>query len=86
MPAGGKNATFCVDGGVLGAALVTSSAVVAQVAPNPEADRYVIEIRDAAGTSLLLTSADWTAKERHLAISPVLRLIGLKPRERGRSI
>jgi hypothetical protein len=45
---------------------------------NPSASRYVVEIRDAAGTSLLLTSADWTAKERDLAISTVLRLVGMK--------
>ncbi len=45
---------------------------------NPKADRYVIEIRDAAGSSLLLTSADWTAKERDLAISTALRLVGMK--------
>jgi hypothetical protein len=30
----------------------------------PSSARYVVEIRDTAGTSLLLTSADWTAKER----------------------
>jgi hypothetical protein len=45
---------------------------------NPPAARYVVEIRDAAGTSLLLTSADWTAKKRDLAISAVLRLVGMK--------
>jgi hypothetical protein len=37
-----------------------------QAVPNKRSDRYVVEIRDAAGTSLLLTSADWTAKERDL--------------------
>ena len=45
---------------------------------NPKADRYVVEIRDAAGTSLLLTSADWTAEEGDLAISTVLRLVSMK--------
>jgi hypothetical protein len=45
---------------------------------NPGSARYVVEIRDAAGTSLLLTSADWTAKERDLAILAVLRLVGMK--------
>jgi hypothetical protein len=45
---------------------------------NPLANRYVVEIRDAAGESLLLTRADWTAKERDLAISTVLRLVGMK--------
>jgi hypothetical protein len=44
---------------------------------NP-ASRYVVEIRDSAGESLLLTSADWTTKERDLAISTVLRLVGMK--------
>ena len=44
----------------------------------PPAARYVVEIRDAAGTSLLLTSADWTAKERDLALLAVLRLVGMK--------
>jgi hypothetical protein len=47
---------------------------------NPTVGRYVVEIRDAAGASLLLTSADWTAKERDLAISAVLRLVGMKAR------
>ena len=45
---------------------------------NPASVGYVVEIRDAAGTSLLLTRADWTAKERDLAISTVLRLVGMK--------
>jgi hypothetical protein len=39
---------------------------------------YVVEIRDAAGASLLLTRADWTDSERDLAISTVLRLVGMK--------
>jgi hypothetical protein len=45
--------------------------------PRNPTNRYVVEIRDAAGTSLLLTTADWTAKERDLAISAVLRLVGM---------
>jgi hypothetical protein len=45
---------------------------------NPGSARYVVEIRDAAGTSLLLTSADWTAKERNVALLAVLRLVGMK--------
>ena len=40
--------------------------------------RYVVEIRDAAGVSLLLTSADWTESERNLAMSAVLKLVGMK--------
>jgi hypothetical protein len=43
------------------------------------AARYVVEIRDAAGASLLLTSVDWTDSERDLAMSRVLKLVGLKP-------
>jgi hypothetical protein len=50
---------------------------------------YVVEIRDAAGVSLLLTRADWTDAERDLAITAVLRLVGMKaatpakPRKQG---
>jgi hypothetical protein len=40
---------------------------------SPTASRYVVEIRDAAGESLLLTSADWTAKERIRAMSAILK-------------
>jgi hypothetical protein len=50
-----------------------------QAAPKERTSRYVVEIREASGASLLLTSADWTAKERDLAISAVLRLVGFKP-------
>ena len=35
---------------------------------NSTTARYVVEIRDSAGESLLLTTADWTAKERDLAL------------------
>jgi hypothetical protein len=45
---------------------------------NPLTARYVVEIRDATGASLLLTRADWTDSERDLAISAVLRLVGMK--------
>jgi hypothetical protein len=31
---------------------------------NPLAARYVVEIRDATGASLLLTRADWANSER----------------------
>jgi hypothetical protein len=41
--------------------------------------RYVVEIRDAARASLLLTSVDWIANERDLAMSAVLRLLGSPP-------
>jgi hypothetical protein len=45
---------------------------------NPGSSRYVVEIRDAAVASLLLTSVDWTGKERDLAMSAVLKLVGMK--------
>jgi hypothetical protein len=45
---------------------------------NPGSARYVVEIRDAAGVSLLLTRADWTDSERDLALLTVLRLVGMK--------
>jgi hypothetical protein len=46
--------------------------------PKKRSARYVVEIRDAAGASLLLTRADWTDSERNLAMSAVLRLVGMK--------
>jgi hypothetical protein len=49
-----------------------------QAAHKKPSARYVVEIRDAAGVSLLLTSADWTAKEREVALLAVLRLVGMK--------
>jgi hypothetical protein len=49
-----------------------------QATPKKRAARYVIEIRDAAGVSLLLTSVDWTESERNLAMSAVLKLVGFK--------
>jgi hypothetical protein len=49
-----------------------------QATPKKPTARYVVEIRDAAGVSLLLTSADWTARERNQAMSAVLRLVGMK--------
>jgi hypothetical protein len=48
-------------------------------APKKRSARYVVEIRDAAGGSLLLTSADWTDSERDMAMSSVLKLVGFKP-------
>jgi hypothetical protein len=38
-----------------------------QATPKKRSGRYVVEIRDAAGASLLLTGADWTDTERDLA-------------------
>jgi hypothetical protein len=50
---------------------------------NPGAAPYVVEIRNAAGASLLLTSVDWTDSERDLAMSAVLKLVGFKPAARA---
>jgi hypothetical protein len=54
---------------------------------NPRSVRYGVEIREAAGASLLLTSVDWTESERNLAMSAVLKLAGFKsaapPRRQG---
>ena len=47
--------------------------------PNERTARYVVEIRDAKGASVLLTGAAWTDSERDLAVSAVLRLVGYKP-------
>ena len=49
-----------------------------QATPKKRSARYVVEIRDAVGASLLLTSVDWTDSERNLAMSAILRLIGMK--------
>ena len=46
--------------------------------PRESTARYVIEIRDATGVSLLLTAAEWTDSERKVAMSAILRLVGLK--------
>jgi hypothetical protein len=40
--------------------------------------RYVVEIRDATGASLMLTAAEWTDSERKVAMSAILRLVGFK--------
>jgi hypothetical protein len=49
-----------------------------QATPKKRSGRYVVEIRDAAGVSLLLTRAEWTDSERDLALLAVLRLVGMK--------
>ena len=46
--------------------------------PRRRSARYMVEVRDAAGASLLLTSADWTDSERDLALLAVLRLVGMR--------
>jgi hypothetical protein len=37
--------------------------------PRKRTGRYVIELRDAKGTPILLTAADWTDTERNVAMS-----------------
>jgi hypothetical protein len=49
-----------------------------QATPKKRAARYVVEIRDATGVSLLLTAAEWTDSERKVAMSAILRLVGFK--------
>jgi hypothetical protein len=39
----------------------------------------VVEIRSAAGVSHFLTTADWTASERDVAMAGILRLLGYRP-------
>jgi hypothetical protein len=46
--------------------------------PKNRSAHYVVEIRDAAGVSLLLTRADWTDGERDLALLAVSQLVGMK--------
>jgi hypothetical protein len=46
--------------------------------PKERSARYVVEIPDATGVSLLLTAAEWTESERKVATSAILRLIGFK--------
>jgi hypothetical protein len=46
--------------------------------PKESTARYVVEIRDATGVSLLLTAAEWTDSERKVAMSAILRLVGFK--------
>jgi hypothetical protein len=50
-----------------------------RAASTKESARYVVEIRNAAGASLLLTSVDWTDSERHGTMASILRLLGHKP-------
>jgi hypothetical protein len=44
--------------------------------PKERSARYVVEIRDAKGASLLLTGADWTDTERNVAMRVIMRLVG----------
>jgi hypothetical protein len=48
-----------------------------QATPKKRSARYVVEIRDAKGSQLVFTAAEWTADERDNAIGQILRLAGL---------
>jgi hypothetical protein len=52
-----------------------------RAAPKKRSARYVVEIRNAAGALLLLTSVDWTDSERDATMASILRLLGHKPAE-----
>jgi hypothetical protein len=41
----------------------------------PNRQLYAMEITDVEAGEIILVSADWTAKERDLALSGVLRLV-----------
>jgi hypothetical protein len=47
--------------------------------PKKRKARYVVEIRNAMGASLFLTTADWTDSERDEAMADILRLLGHRP-------
>ena len=47
--------------------------------PKKRKARYVVEIRNAMGASLFLTTADWTDSERDVAMAGILRLLGYRP-------
>jgi hypothetical protein len=44
--------------------------------PKERSSRYVVEIRDAKGASILLTGTDWTDTERNVAMRVIMRLVG----------
>jgi hypothetical protein len=54
------------------------SPTVEQATPKERTSRYLVEIRDATGASLLLTAAEWTASESDMATIAILRLVGHK--------
>jgi hypothetical protein len=45
--------------------------------PKERTRRYSIEIKDAAGKTVIFTAADWTDDERRVAVAQVMRLAGL---------
>ena len=45
--------------------------------PNKRIRRYLIEIKDAKGQSVVFTAADWSDEERRAAIAQIMRLDGV---------
>jgi hypothetical protein len=45
--------------------------------PNRRIRRYLINIKDATGQSVVFTAADWSDEERRAAIAQILRLDGV---------
>ena len=44
--------------------------------PRKRTGRYVIELRDAKGTTIMFTAAEWTDIERNVAMRVIMRLVG----------
>ena len=44
--------------------------------PRKGTARYEIEVRDAKGARLILTTAEWTDTERNVAMRVIFRLVG----------
>ena len=44
--------------------------------PRKRTGRYVIELRDAKGTTIMLSAAEWTDIERNVAMRVIMRLVG----------
>ena len=45
--------------------------------PNERTRRYMIEIKDDTGKTVVFTAADWTDDERRVAVAQVMRWVGL---------
>ena len=45
--------------------------------PNKRIRRYLIDVKDATGQSIIFTAAYWSEQERRAAIAQILRLDGV---------
>jgi hypothetical protein len=45
--------------------------------PSPKTRRYSIEIKDPDNKPVLFTAVDWTDEERLIAVTQIMRLVGL---------